>query len=77
MFLIVASNSCLDTAPRIRTPFRVDNSGVVQEGVVGVVVFCDCVKPMTWDWGERVGEFCDGGRCVLETICATLCGRHV
>jgi hypothetical protein len=51
-----------------------DDSGVVQKGVV---VFCDCVKPLSRDWGEGVGKFCYRGRCMLETVCAALCGRHV
>ena len=60
-----------------RAPFRVDDGGVVQEGVVGVVVFCDCIEPLARDCGEGVGEFCYWGRCVFEAVGAALHGCHI
>jgi hypothetical protein len=42
-----------------------------------VVMFCDCVNPLTRDCGEGVGEFCDGGGCMFKAVCAALCVCHV
>ena len=59
-----------------RASFRVDDGGLVQEGVVSVIVFCDCVEPLTRYCGEGVGEFRYRCRCMLKAVGAALHGCY-
>ena len=52
------------------------DGGVVQEGMVGVIVFCDCIESLARDCGEGVGEFCYWCRCVFKAVGTALHGCY-
>ena len=59
-----------------RAPFREDDGGVVQEGVVGVVVFCDCIEPLARCCGESWRILLLGSVCVRGDRCGPVWMSH-